>query len=153
MLLLQPEEYEKIGSYAMIGLPEQLYPIRYASLGSYIQQILQQHWMNPSKECIVAGINATWVPECKGNDLIKDPRWHHRQYFLILLHCSSMPCQSFSAAQKRIAERTWHQSSKLGMWSQAKWKRSIQLLLVGLILDVVRAESMHQLPWALLGPV
>ena len=31
MLLLQPEEYEKIGSYAMIGLPEQLYPIRYAS--------------------------------------------------------------------------------------------------------------------------
>jgi len=26
--LMQPEEYEKIGSYAMIGLPEELYPIR-----------------------------------------------------------------------------------------------------------------------------
>lgn len=29
----KPEEYEKIGSYAMIGLPEDLYPVRYVEPG------------------------------------------------------------------------------------------------------------------------
>lgn len=30
---LQPDEYEKLGSYAMIGLPEELYPTRYIKDG------------------------------------------------------------------------------------------------------------------------
>lgn len=31
---MQPDEYEKLGSYAMIGLPEDLYPTRYIEEGS-----------------------------------------------------------------------------------------------------------------------
>src|ERR1700677_2025568 len=29
-----PEEYEKLGSYAMIGLPDSLYPVRYVEEGT-----------------------------------------------------------------------------------------------------------------------
>jgi hypothetical protein len=32
-LLLQPDEYEKLGSYALIGLPDDLYPTRYVEVG------------------------------------------------------------------------------------------------------------------------
>lgn len=33
MQWLQPDEYEKLGSYALIGLPDNLYPTRYVTEG------------------------------------------------------------------------------------------------------------------------
>ncbi len=63
---MQPEEYEKLGSYALIGLPTELYEKRWVSVVSLNPQCsVSARHMLPSGQIIVELFTA----------MLRSPRW------------------------------------------------------------------------------